>query len=470
MKTKILRNTLLSLGVPFALAATLPLQLAVQGQAPNGPKYRKYKLIEVQPLGGTDSYQVAPLKNLNNRGESIAQSTTATPDPYCPNNCFSGDGLVTHPVVLQKNGILTDLGAPAGVVATMNSGIPTWIDDNGLIEGLYENGLIDPLTGFPEFRAALWGKNGSAIDLGTLGGNSSQGNGVNSRGQVVGVALNAMPEDPNLTGPMYFGIPAATQVRAFLWQNGAIQDLGTLGGNDANPLEINESGQIAGYSYTDSTVNDSTGLPTTHPFLWEKGQMRDLGSLGGTLALPSRIDFPGGQILNSHGQVAGTSTLAGDMVEHAFVWTGEMMRDLGTLGGNNSEGTSINDAGAVVGRSDVSPTSQFHHAFLWEHGTMTDLGVVAPCHNSTANDINARGQVVGGFGRCTDNPDDLTFFSAFLWERGKPIVDLNTLVSPATDLHLTDAAFINERGEIAGVGLLPNGETRAVLLVPLPGP
>ena len=470
MKTKILRNILLSLGVIFALAPALPFQPSARGEPPNNLKYRKYKLIEVKPLGGTDSYQVAPLKNLNNRGQFIAQSTTVTPDPYCPNNCFSGDGLVTHPVVLQKNGVLTDLPAPAGVDGTMNSGIPTWIDDNGLIEGLYENGLIDQLTGFPEFRAVLWDKNGIAINLGTLGGNSSQGNGVNSRGQVVGVALNATPEDPNFTGPMYFGLPAATQVRAFLWQNGAIQDLGTLGGNDANPLEINERGQIAGYSYTNTTANDSTGLPTTHPFLWQDGQMRDLGSLGGTLALPSRIAFVGGQILNSHGQVAGTSTLAGDNIEHAFLWTGEAMRDIGTLGGDNSEATSINDAGQVVGRSDFSATSPFHHAFVWQHGTMTDLGVVAPCRNSTANDINSGGDVVGGLGRCTDNSNDLTFFSAFLWEPGKPIVDLNALVSPPSDLHLTDAAFINERGEIAGVGLLPNGDTRAVLLVPLPEP
>jgi probable HAF family extracellular repeat protein len=180
------------------------------------------------------------------------------------------------------------------------------------------------------------------------------------------VALNATPEDPDLAVVMYFEVPPATQVRAFLWQNGSIRELGTLGGNDANPLEVNERGQIAGYSYTNSTPNDSTGLPTMDPF-------------------------------------------------------------------------------------------------LWQHGTMTDLGVVAPCRNSTANDINSGGQVVGGLGRCTDNSDDLTFFSAFLWEPGKPIVDLNTLVSPPSDLHLTDAAFINERGEVAGVGVLPNGETRAVL-------
>ena len=54
----------------------------------------------------------------------------------------------------------------------------------------------------------------------------------------------------------------------------------------------------------------------------------------------------------------------------------------------------------------------------------------------------------------------------FLSEHGQPMVDLNTLVLPGSDLTLTAAAFINDRGEIAGAGVLPNGEGRAVLLVP----
>src|SRR5206468_12734820 len=85
--------------------------------------------------------------------------------------------------------------APGGLPNSMSSGLPTWINDNGLIAGLFENGLIDPLTGFPQFRAVLWDKNGNGINLGTLGGNSSQGNGMDSRGQVVGMALNTTPEN-----------------------------------------------------------------------------------------------------------------------------------------------------------------------------------------------------------------------------------------------------------------------------------
>jgi hypothetical protein len=54
----------------------------------------------------------------------------------------------------------------------------------------------------------------------------------------------------------------------------------------------------------------------------------------------------------------------------------------------------------------------------------------------------------------------------FLSEHGEPIIDLNALVLPGSDLTLVSASFINERGEIAGGATIPNGDTRAILLIP----
>src|SRR5689334_10101578 len=56
--------------------------------------------------------------------------------------------------------------------------------------------------------------------------------------------------------------------------------------------------------------------------------------------------------INSSGQVVGSFT-AGDAT-HAFLYSGARFVDLGTLGGTYSIARGINDAGAIVGASDVA--------------------------------------------------------------------------------------------------------------------
>jgi probable HAF family extracellular repeat protein len=430
-------------------------------QVPSPARYPRYRLVDLGTLGGPNAGVWGNSAQLNNRGEVLAQLGTAVPDP----DCLNFDCYVWHGVVVKTNGIVTDLGALPGE----NNSALVCITDNGLIAGLAENGLIDPLTDFPEFRAVLWDRNRSIMDLGTLGGNSSMGLATNSRGQVVGVALNATAENPDFATFINLGFPAATETRAFLWQNGSMQDLGTLGGNDAAASSINPHGQIAGYSFTNTTPNDTTGIPTVHPFLWNNGTMRDLGTLGGTLSVPGTFNgTPGGEVLNNSGEVAGTSTLAGDELWHAFVRSNGRTIDLGTLGGSTSDAVAINNKGQVVGKAVVTDTPFVLHGFLWENGHMTDLGAVAPCTRSVSNSINSANQIVGNLGYCTDDPNDITFYSAFYTEKGKAMVDLNTLITPASDVHLTDAWNINNRGEILANGKLPDGSGRVALLVPIP--
>jgi probable HAF family extracellular repeat protein len=426
-------------------ALAIPVGLAAQ-QKHGHNRHHHYKLIDLGTFGGPASY----FSNggdgiLNNHGAAAGWADTPTPDPF-PSFCFDVDCYVAHGFQWQ-DGQVTDLGT----LAQGWSSQATWISDNGTIAGISQSGQIDPLLGIPEFRGFFW-QDGNIVDLGTLeGGYETVGLSVNNSAQVTGFALNTTSDPFCLFAPGFCN----TQTRAFLWRNGEMQDLGTLGGPDAIGFYLNEHSQVTGYSYINSTPNSVTdacgaNIPTADPFLWQKGKgMTDLGTLGGTCGIPAAI--------NNRGQVVGLSDLAGDTTFHPFLWDRNgrpKLKDLGTLGGNNGQTSWINDAGEVVGKADL-PGSKTHDAFLWNHGVMTDLGTLTGDSCSNAYYVNSRGDVVG-------TSEDQTLCAiptgehAFLWEKGGPMVDLNTLILPNSSLELTFAFAINDRGEIVGTGL-PNG-------------
>jgi probable HAF family extracellular repeat protein len=431
------------------------------GRQDHNPKHHHYQLIDIGTFGGPNSNFVTQgvgAQNLNNRGVVTGSADTSIPDPKAPNCLNSGIGIIpdcyiSHAFKWQK-GSLTDLGSLPGV----NSSYGSWITANGLVAGLSGNGEIDPLTGRPETRAVFW-NNGPIIDLGTFGGNESYANAVNNRGQVVGSAANAI-SDPFNTGTL-FGW--GTQMHAFLWEDGVMHDLGTLGGPDSLAFYVNDAGQVAGFSYTSDTPNPLTGAPPGHPFLWENGTMHDLGTIGGTQV----FDLDG---LNERGQVIGQMTMADEVRSHPFFWDGKKLIDLGTFGGNGANANWFNDTGEVVGHSQYSTLcpgpgqGPIDHAYLWRNGVMSDLGTVPGINPqeglSSAWGINSKTQIVGNAAPC-----DYSIIDAFLWENGS-MVDLNTLIPPGSALHLALPIYISDLGEITGLGYFPNGDWHSFLLIP----
>jgi probable HAF family extracellular repeat protein len=369
------------------LAVAMPVSLAAQDKVKEDHphQYHHYQFIDVGTFGGPQSFLffggLGANGVLNNQGTLAGWADTSTIDPLCYFD--NPDCNAAHAFVWQ-NGRKIDLGVlPGGLNSQVN-----WISADGVTAGAADNGQMDPLAGIPQIHAVLW-KNGGIVDLGLLpeGGFQSFTGAVNSRGEVVGNANNTIP-DPN---SLFTGYPY--QTRAFYWKDGVMQDLGTLGtGTDAEAGLINERGQVVGLSYTSSTQNASCAgfgfAFTTGTFLWDiKNGMKDIGGLGGSCTRPSD--------LNDRGQVVGFSDLA-DQSTHPFVWDSATgMTDLGKVGESFGGAVAINNHGEIAGFGFLNGGGP--DAILWRKRRgkwrMTDLGTLSGC--AGANSVNASVQVVG---------------------------------------------------------------------------
>ena len=130
-----------------------------------------------------------------------------------------------------------------------------------------------------------------------------------------------------------------------------------------------------------------------HGFLFANGKMTDLGTLGG--------EFSQAYAINASGQITGTGYVSGDTGAHAFIYANGKMTDIGKLTGFYATGFSINSAGVVVGTADVKSSSEYmvYHAFVYSGSKVTDLNSLIPRNTGwvleQANGINDSGSIVG---------------------------------------------------------------------------
>jgi len=415
----------------------------------------RYRLFEIGTFGGPNSYYNGGSPIATKNGLVVGAANTAGTDPFAPDCLFDGACIVQHAWQWNR-GTLTDLGAlPGGDYSSWTNAV----NSRGVTVGQSQNGALDPLTALPGFVATVW-DHGGIRSLGTLGGAFSIAISITENGFVMGAAENGIVDTSGFPG-----FDGVSQIRGFGWHGGEMFDLGTLGGTSTFPSNMNNSGEIVGSSATSITPGPF-GAPPQAPFLWRNGEMLNLGTLGGK--------FGSGAAINEQGDVVGASSIAPQPFAcqfyylssgcHAFFWSHGRMKDLGTLGGSSSAAEEINNCGEAAGFSAI-PGDAFFHAFAWKHNTMIDLGTIGADNYSRAFGMNDKGQIVGQ--SWLWDGQNTVASHAFLWNGGGSMIDLNTLVTNHTDLDLTEANAITDRGWIVANGHLANGDLRAAVLVPV---
>jgi probable HAF family extracellular repeat protein len=348
----------------------------------------RVRIVDLGPLDAISGSAIA----LNERDQVVGTS-------------FIAGNLGANAFLWTRDEGMTDLGTLGGTaIRPMAVGPQGWIVGSSVLNGLAQ-------------RAFLWTRRSGMIDLGTLGRAPSAAFGVNGMGQVIGqsqtptnwphafwwtfdegmVDIGTLPGDLastaaalNAHGQVVGSSGQGGNTKALIWprahaiswtRSEGLVDIGTLPGDSSSAaVAVNDSGQVAGTSFTPR-------LSAMHAFLWTVSSgLMDLGNLGQPLTNVTAM--------NAAGHVVGQGVTANGE-NHAFLWTpADGMIDLGTFGGTYSTAAAVNNRGQVVGTSALPGDREFH-AFLWTRSEgMIDLGTLGGSF-TVANAINDRGHAVG---------------------------------------------------------------------------
>lgn len=168
------------------------------------------------------------------------------------------------------------------------------LNNAGVVTGTYYGGPDNTL------RAFKWSAGGTPVILPSLGGFTSEGNGINEQGDVVGDSMRVMSGDE----------------QAVWWTaSGQLVELGAFGGPASSARDINNHGQIVGYALD--------GSLDPRAFLWEAGG--PIVDLNTVLPPDSGWVLLSANAINDAGQIVGEGTLNGE--PRAFLLTPPVASD-----------------------------------------------------------------------------------------------------------------------------------------------
>jgi probable HAF family extracellular repeat protein len=318
-------------GLVFALIAPVPPSAAAPTLI--------YSIVDLGVLPGTSSSEA----------HSVNDSGQVTGDSF-----MAGSGQ--HRAFFYSGGQLVDIGTLGG-----NDMRAAAINSSGAVVGTADGN-----------RAFLY-HDGVLQNLGTLPGDAfSNANDINDAGIIVGGSSGGTSTD--IPGPRH----------AFIYRDGVMLDIGAPSGFNGIifATAINNRGQVLCVAGRDDTAR---------AFLYQNGAFQELFSLWDN-HIPN-FDLR----INNDGVISGWSSTNG-----AFVYRDGTFTFFGSLGGNNCPACvlahGINDAGEVVGQASV-PNSTSFHAFLYSDGVTRDLNnLIQPGSGWELNvawDINNVGQIAG---------------------------------------------------------------------------
>ena len=433
-----MRNTSVVITACALLAVFCSVQQGIaQSAQPDGVK--QYKFHDVGALGGSLSIFFS----------SDLSGGDFTPSPFNREGDLAA--IYLNPAGFAASFVFADgKNTPLPSLRHANVGgggsNALGINDAGLVIGISNDGVFSSFNNQPFNHAVSW-QGGHIQRLAELGGNDSGANAVNNSGLIAGYSYNTIPDQYSFYG---------TQLHATTWLQGQLSDLGTLGGTDSEAWLANDNGQVIGIAFLNTPPEPPFNQPQDDAFLWSNGTMTDLGTLGGSFSTPTAI--------NRSGQVSVISLDATNSFFQSYLWSNGAKTVLNSVGGNFNEALMLNDAATVIGwNSDATDTNVL--ATLWSPaGSGRVLGTIGADTGSIAMGINRQGTVVGGSG--TINLTGTTNYThAFVWQQGQ-MRDLNTLIPAGSSLTLNVAYAINNEGMIAGLGTDAAGNTHAFVLTP----